>query len=894
MSVADTFEFDAARANPQGQADTRPPVAWSDFDWDATKASAAQAWWDVPGRAQETRNADILTAAAAMTELNGQSMSRYQFIPRGEPVGVPRANEAQFWRDLAELRRMRPDALTDFARDRADYDAKLQKRFQTGTADRGARMARQGWLGNLAGGLVGAFSDPINVATLPLGGFGKSAAMKILSEGAVQAGVQTLETPLLALERGQQGGELTAREAAWYIGLAGAGGAGLKGLGIAGGKAIDAIPMEAKAALALRFAKPREAITPDEAAALHVLDRGLDVDARNPFVRSLENLEAHAQRIDDTISAMARWPEPARVAAMPPARALMPAGLQPDFDTAWRAVLGIEGGTNRDGSFRTSPAGAIGPAQVMPATAPEAARLAGLEWSDAKYRSDPAYNEALGQAYYREMLRQFDGDPVKAAAAYNAGPGSARRGTGVRGAMARARRAGVPGEWASFLPAETRAYVANFQRRTGMAGDARIDAPAFDEAGLPARPEALDAQRPAVEMPELDRAQFRSEAEWRRTQGELDAEALGGDPLASRTSTWIEARDQLIADQGGEVKGALFHPEVGAIDVKWGVPGTGKSDGFGLSKLVKFHPEVLEDLPRLLDEMEVNPERSGNNRITLESADHKAIVRLDWEGKDQRWLLTAFRREEKAPSNLTTRRGSNDAPDGRSTDAGAEANIDPVLAHVERERARVLELRQERQRLMPDGADADSANAAYRKRAGEIGLDPLSEADITARLRELGTMEAGARERIEIGRARERAGSPAHADEMEAEGLAGPVVHDAEAGAAFDDPRGQGVAQAADTVWHDIQAGQDMVRESEAAIDELDAALREIDPKAVEQSNRELEQAARGMPEQLSFDLGDGKGERTLADIEAELRADEDAISTIESCLRPGPMGGGA
>lgn len=125
-------------------------------------------------------------------------------------------------------------------------------------------------------------------------------------------------------------------------------------------------------------------------------------------------------------------------------------------------IVPIEGGTGRNGEFLTSPAGAIGPAQVMPGTAPEAARLAGLKFDRTKYRSDPEYNLALGRAYYGEMLRQFGNDPVKAAAAYNAGPGSASKGTGVRGAMARATRSGRPGDWTSFLPGETKDYVAKF------------------------------------------------------------------------------------------------------------------------------------------------------------------------------------------------------------------------------------------------------------------------------------------------------------------------------------------------------------------------------------------------------------------------------------------------
>lgn len=130
------------------------------------------------------------------------------------------------------------------------------------------------------------------------------------------------------------------------------------------------------------------------------------------------------------------------------------------------AILQIEGGTDAKGNFRTSPAGAIGPAQVMPGTAPEAARLAGLKWDPVKYRTDAAYNKAIGNAYYNEQLRVFNGDTVKAAAAYNAGAGSAKKGTGVRGAMARAAKAGRPNDWAEFLPAETKNYVKKFRALT--------------------------------------------------------------------------------------------------------------------------------------------------------------------------------------------------------------------------------------------------------------------------------------------------------------------------------------------------------------------------------------------------------------------------------------------
>lgn len=101
---------------------------------------------------------------------------------------------------------------------------------------------------------------------------------------------------------------------------------------------------------------------------------------------------------------------------------------------------------------KVSSAGAIGVAQVMPKTGPDAARFAGEEWSLDRLKNDPAYNARLGYAYYQEMLRQFGGDPYVAAAAYNAGPGR------VQTAFLKARDG--TGNYFDYLPDETQKYVA--------------------------------------------------------------------------------------------------------------------------------------------------------------------------------------------------------------------------------------------------------------------------------------------------------------------------------------------------------------------------------------------------------------------------------------------------
>ena len=101
----------------------------------------------------------------------------------------------------------------------------------------------------------------------------------------------------------------------------------------------------------------------------------------------------------------------------------------------------------------------------------------------------------------------------------------------------------------------------------------------------------------------------------------------------------------------GEAVGALHHKDIGDIDLVWGKEGTGHSDGYGLSKLVKYHPEVLDNLQEILNDMRVVS--SSKNRVNLESETHKAGVRLTWDGERKSWLLTAFKKETSASDKRT-------------------------------------------------------------------------------------------------------------------------------------------------------------------------------------------------------------------------------------------------
>lgn len=98
--------------------------------------------------------------------------------------------------------------------------------------------------------------------------------------------------------------------------------------------------------------------------------------------------------------------------------------------------------------------GAVGVAQVMPGTGPEAAKLAGLPWSPERHKNDAEYNAALGKAYLKQQLNDFDGDLKLALAAYNAGPGA------VRAAQEKAKKKGKAPFFENLsLPRETQLYV---------------------------------------------------------------------------------------------------------------------------------------------------------------------------------------------------------------------------------------------------------------------------------------------------------------------------------------------------------------------------------------------------------------------------------------------------
>jgi soluble lytic murein transglycosylase len=102
--------------------------------------------------------------------------------------------------------------------------------------------------------------------------------------------------------------------------------------------------------------------------------------------------------------------------------------------------------------------GAAGLMQLMPRTARNVAKRISKPYRRDRLLDDKGYNLAIGQAYLRGLLAEFDGSYVLALAAYNAGPHRARRWLKKNGDPRSTEVNAV--DWVEMIPfRETRNYV---------------------------------------------------------------------------------------------------------------------------------------------------------------------------------------------------------------------------------------------------------------------------------------------------------------------------------------------------------------------------------------------------------------------------------------------------
>jgi len=197
-----------------------------------------------------------------------------------------------------------------------------------------------------------------------------------------------------------------------------------------------------------------------------------------------------------------------------------------------RLVTAESGGQHygKGGGLLTSPKGAQGITQVMPATG----REPGYGVTPVRNNSQQEFLR-FGRDYLTAMLKEFNGDPRKAFAAYNAGPGVVHDAVQRYGA-----------DWENGLPQETSAYL---QKTAGPLGGSSPAAPA--PAGpAPVGPAPVsgirtglsEQERQAIKIQEENRAeQRRIEEEGRSVRNKIAEEtrSLRDKGLSSGDQAWV-------------------------------------------------------------------------------------------------------------------------------------------------------------------------------------------------------------------------------------------------------------------------------------------------------------------------------------------------------------------
>lgn len=246
-------------------------------------------------------------------------------------------NSDNVWADVQAERDRDPDFLKDIpAKNAAEFGQWVRREeLRRRRAAQGV-IARESGVGQKAFGfgvgMATGLVDPINLSAMVLtGGSGATSSIwrGMAREALINGAIEGVEMPEIMANRAAFGEDMTAGDIALNIGVALAGGAAFHAAGrgvAAGGRAVADSAVgratgRALTPLAVRMADlrgasdidvvrafaeavPAEYRTPDQQAAIHVVEREADIDASNPFVRNAAGEDEHAARLEAALRSM--------------------------------------------------------------------------------------------------------------------------------------------------------------------------------------------------------------------------------------------------------------------------------------------------------------------------------------------------------------------------------------------------------------------------------------------------------------------------------------------------------------------------------------------------------------------------------------------------------------
>lgn len=210
------------------------------------------------------------------------------------------------------------------------------------------------------------------------------------------------------------------------------------------------------------------------------------------------------------------------------------------------------GGRETDSLGRriTSPKGAQGIMQVMPGTQRDPGF--GIKASNGT----PEDDARVGRDYLAKMMQRYGGDPAKAWAAYNWGPGNLDKAIAKDG-----------GDWLANAPAETRAYVQGNMAALGGRPGVQQAPREHDMASLLARVDQLNlpfdveqqVRRQLTERVGLDESLLRQRRERAQEQALaiIDRGEAAGKPITRQSQIPQTVWDSMSPDQRLQLRGVI-------------------------------------------------------------------------------------------------------------------------------------------------------------------------------------------------------------------------------------------------------------------------------------------------------------------------------------------------